>query len=126
MIESVTNIQVRYAETDMMGIVYHANYLPWMEIGRTELLREHGLPYKEIEARGLMLPVLDVSVTYKRPARYDDTEKPLVKIKIAYELTRGHELLATASTTHAFMTPDGRPSKPPDFFREAIDSKFAT
>ncbi|MDQ8182977.1 thioesterase family protein [Pelagicoccus sp. SDUM812005] len=132
MLESVTTIQVRYAETDMMGIVYHANYLPWLEIGRTELLRENGLPYKEIEARGLMLPVLDVSVQYKRPAKYDDTvtihtriaEKPFLKIKIAYQLTRDGELLATASTTHAFMTPDGRPTKPPAFFREALDKKF--
>ncbi len=116
----------------MMGIVYHANYLPWMEIGRTELLRENGLPYKEIEDRGLMLPVLNVSVQYKRPAKYDDTvtirtritEKPFLKIKIAYELTRGDDLLATANTTHAFMTPEGRPTKPPAFFRETIASKF--
>lgn len=132
MIKSVTKIQVRYAETDMMGIVYHANYLPWMEIGRTELLRENGLPYKEIEARGLMLPVLDVNVQYKRPAKYDDTvtittritEKPFLKIKISYELTRDDELLATASTTHAFMNAAGQPVKPPSFFREAIASKF--
>ena len=132
MIECVTEIQVRYAETDMMGIVYHANYLPWLEIGRTELLRENGLPYKEIEDRGLMLPVLSVDVQYKRPAKYDDritvhttiSEKPYLKIKIEYEVKRGNELLCTASTTHAFMTPEGRPVKPPLFFREAIEAKF--
>lgn len=134
MIESVTEIQVRYSETDMMGIVYHANYLPWLEIGRTELLRENDLPYKEIEARGLMLPVLNVEVQYKRPAKYDDLvtiytrikEKPFLKIKIGYEVKRGDELLALASTTHAFMNPEGQPVRPPDFFREAMDKKFIT
>ncbi|EDY81266.1 conserved hypothetical protein [Verrucomicrobiia bacterium DG1235] len=132
MIESVSNIQVRYAETDMMGIVYHANYLPWLEIGRTELLRENGLPYKEIEARGVMLPVLEVNVKYKRPAKYDDTvsihtrisEKPFLKIKIDYELKRGDELLATATTLHAFMNSKGVPVKPPTFFKEALAKHY--
>lgn len=133
MIESVSEIQVRYSETDMMGIVYHANYLPWLEIGRTNLLKENGLPYKEIEARGLMLPVLAVDVQYKRPARYDDlltvhttiAEKPFLRIKINYEVKREGELLCTASTTHAFMNTQGQPVKPPAFFRQALDSKFS-
>lgn len=116
----------------MMGVVYHANYLPWLEIGRTELLREHGLPYKEIEDRGLMLPVLAVDLKYKRPAKYDDsvtvitriTEKPFLKIKIHYEVRRGEELLATGSTTHAFMNKEGQAVRPPEFFKEAIAAKF--
>lgn len=133
MIESVSEVRVRYAETDMMGIVYHANYLPWMEIGRTEMLRENGLPYKEIEDQGLMLPVLAVDLQYKRPAKYDDIvtvvsrieEKPTLKIKITYELKRGEELLATGSTTHVFMNQSGQPVKPPPYFRDALDKHFA-
>ncbi|MBC2604845.1 acyl-CoA thioesterase [Pelagicoccus albus] len=133
MIESVSEVRVRYAETDMMGIVYHANYLPWMEIGRTEMLRENGLPYKEIEDQGLMLPVLAVDLQYKRPAKYDDIvtvvsrieEKPTLKIKITYELKREEELLATGSTTHVFMNQHGQPVKPPPYFRDALDKHFA-
>lgn len=132
MIESVTEIQVRYAETDMMGIVYHANYLPWLEIGRTQLLREKALPYKEIEALGLFLPVLEVNIRYKRPAKYDDivtvasriAEKPFVKILIEYEVRRGDELLATATTLHAFMNREGQAVKAPAFFRDAMAKYF--
>lgn len=132
MIESVTEIQVRYAETDMMGIVYHANYLPWLEIGRTQLLREKGLPYKEIEEHGLFLPVLEVNIKYKRPAKYDDVitivtrlaDKPFVKIRMDYEVKRGEELLATASTLHAFMNREGQAVRAPGFFKEAMDLAF--
>ena len=60
MITSESTIVVRYAETDMMGIVYHANYLPWLEISRTQLLKEHGFPYKELEIQGLLLPVIEI------------------------------------------------------------------
>ena len=60
MLESRSQITVRYAETDMMGIVYHGNYLPWFEVGRTTLLKECGLPYRELEAQGYRLPVLEV------------------------------------------------------------------
>ena len=132
MIESISQIEVRYAETDMMGIVYHANYLPWLEIGRTQLLREQGIPYKEIENRGLRLPVLEVNLKYKRPATYDDTitiisrivEKPLVKIRIEYEVKRGEELLATGYTVHAFMDTNNRAVKAPKFFHEALERYF--
>lgn len=132
MIESVSEIQVRYAETDMMGIVYHANYLPWLEIGRTDLLRNKGLPYKEIEERGIFLPVLEVNVKYRRPAKYDDriaihtriSEKPYLKIHIDYELKRGDELIATARTVHAFMSKSGQPIKIPAFFKDAMDREF--
>jgi acyl-CoA thioester hydrolase len=60
MIQSRTQVTVRYAETDMMGVVYHGSYLPWLEIGRTTLLKEMGLPYRELEAAGYFLPVLEV------------------------------------------------------------------
>src|SRR3954453_13208681 len=88
MIQSRAQVVVRYAETDMMGIVYHGNYLPWFEIGRTTLLKEVGLPYRELEAEGFRLPVLEVSAKCLRPALYDDTltilttmrEKPVLRI----------------------------------------------
>jgi acyl-CoA thioester hydrolase len=63
---------VRYQETDGMGVVYHANYINWFEIGRTELIRDRGYPYRSIEERGLYLPVVDLECKFHRPARYDD------------------------------------------------------
>lgn len=133
MLQSRAEVTVRYAETDMMGIVYHGNYLPWFEIGRTELLRDRGLPYRELEAAGYRLPVLEVNVRYRRPALYDDTvtivttlrEKPVLRIKLDYELYRGDELLATGSTLHAFVDREGRPTRLPPIFAERIDAAFA-
>ncbi len=67
-----TGLNVRYQETDKMGVVYHANYLNWFEIGRTEMIRSIGLSYREIEEHGLYLPVIDVRSRFVQPARYDD------------------------------------------------------
>ena len=121
MIVSRSEIVVRYAETDMMGVVYHGSYLPWFEVGRTTLLKELGLAYRQLEADGYRLPVLEVSAKYFRPALYDDTltivttlrEKPLLRIRLDYEVRRGDELLATGFTVHAFIDRDGRPVRPP-------------
>lgn len=121
MIESRAEVVVRYAETDMMGVVYHGNYLPWFEVGRTMLLKEMGLAYRQLEADGYRLPVLEVSAKYLRPAVYDDTitivtilrEKPLLRIRLEYEVRRGDELLATGWTVHAFIDRDGKPVRPP-------------
>ena len=90
MIKSRAEVSVRYAETDMMGVVYHGSYLPWLEIGRTTLLKEHGLPYRQLETEGFFLPVLEVGLRYLKPARYDDTvavttvlrEKPSLRIRM--------------------------------------------
>src|SRR5258708_34834772 len=116
MITSLSQISVRYAETDMMGVVYHGSYLPWFEIGRTTLLKELGLPYRQLEADGFRLPVLEIAVKYLRPAVYDDLltivttmrEKPVLRIRLDYEVRRGEELLATGETTHAFIDLQGR------------------
>jgi acyl-CoA thioester hydrolase len=121
MIESRAQVTVRYAETDMMGVVYHGSYLPWFEIGRTTLLKELGLPYKKLEEEGYRLPVLEVSAKYFRPAVYDDTvtivtrlyERPLLRIRLEYEVKRGEELLATGFTVHAFIDREGKPVRPP-------------
>ena len=121
MIVSRTEIVVRYAETDMMGVVYHGSYLPWFEVGRTTLLKELGLAYRQLEADGYRLPVLEIAAKYFRPALYDDTltivttlrEKPLLRIRLEYEVRRGEELLATGFSMHAFIDREGRPVRPP-------------
>lgn len=133
MIRSHTQVTVRYAETDMMGIVYHGSYLPWFEIGRTTLLKEHGLPYRQLEAEGYFLPVLELSLKYVRPALYDDivtiittmAEKPTLRIRLSYEVLRDDTLLATGQTVHSFIDRQGRPVRPPIGFSSKMDQLFA-
>jgi acyl-CoA thioester hydrolase len=132
MIQSRTQVTVRYAETDMMGVVYHGSYLPWLEIGRTTLIKEMGLSYRQLELDGYFLPVLEVGVKYARPALYDDTvtiittlrERPVLRIRLEYELRRGEEMLATAETVHAFIDRSGRPVRPPPKAVELFSSAF--
>ena len=134
MIESRTQVTVRYAETDMMGVVYHGNYLPWFEVGRTTLLKELGLAYRRMEEEGFRLPVLEVSARYLRPAVYDDTitivtrlpERPLLRIRLEYEVRRGEELLATGHTVHAFIDREGRPVRPPASAVAVFNAAFRT
>jgi len=133
MLQSSSQITVRYAETDMMGVVYHGNYLPWFEVGRTNLLKEFGVPYRELEKEGYFLPVLEVQAKYLRPAVYDDTvtilttlrEKPSLRITLEYEVRRGDVVLATGKTVHAFIDRAGRPSRPPAVFTEKMNRLFA-
>ncbi len=132
MIQSRAQVTVRYAETDMMGIVYHANYLPWFEVARTQLLREQGFPYRQLETEGYRIPVLEVAAKFTRPALYDDTlvivatirEKPLLRIRIEYEVFRGDELLATGHSAHAFCDLHGRPTRPPPAFVAKMNALF--
>ena len=132
MIQSRVGVTVRYAETDMMGIVYHANYLPWFEVGRTTLLKEIGVPYRKLEEEGFRLPVLEISAKYLRPAVYDDTlevvttihERPLLRIKLEYEVRRGAELLATGVSVHAFVDREGKPVRPPPWVAEMFAKAF--
>jgi acyl-CoA thioester hydrolase len=133
MIQSRVQVTVRYAETDMMGIVYHANYLPWFEVGRTTLLKELGVPYRKLEEEGFRLPVLEISAKYVRPAVYDDTldivttltERPLLRIRLEYEVRRAGELLATGASVHAFVDREGKPVRPPAWAVEKIAAAFA-
>ncbi len=132
MIQTRAQVTVRYAETDMMGIVYHANYLPWFEVARTQLLREQGFPYRQLEADGFRIPVLEVSAKFIRPAVYDDNltivvtmrEKPLLRIRLEYEVFRGEELLATGHSAHAFCDLTGRPTRPPAAFVTKMSETF--
>jgi acyl-CoA thioester hydrolase len=133
MIQSRAQVTVRYAETDMMGIVYHANYLPWFEVGRTTLLKEIGVPYRKLEEEGFRLPVLEISAKFVRPAVYDDTldilttlrDRPLLRIRLDYEVRRGGELLATGASVNAFVDREGRPMRPPAWAVEMIAKAFA-
>ena len=132
MIRSRAEVTVRYAETDMMGVVYHGSFLPWFEIGRTTLLKEMGLPYRKLEEQGYRLPVLEVTAKYFRPALYDDlltivttlAEKPVLRIRLDYEVKRGDELLATGHTVHAFIDREGKPVRPPASVVGAMSAAF--
>ncbi len=120
---SVSRIRVRYAETDQMGVVYHANYFVWFEVGRTGLLRDSGWSYREMEAEGIGLPVIEAHCDYRQPARYDDelevrTKGVLispVRVEFTYDLIRliDGASLATGRTVHAALDREGRPCRLP-------------
>ena len=133
MLEHRSQIEVRYAETDMMGVVYHGSYVPWLEVARTALLAAEGLPYRELEAQGFFLPVIEVNLRYHKPAPSADTvivhaiirEKPAVRLRIDYELFRGDEKIATGHTVHVFIDKAGRPVRPPPAFATLMKAYFA-
>ncbi len=112
-----TKVRVRYKETDQMGVAYHANYFVWFEVGRTEMLRELELPYREFEKSNLFLPVLKAYCEYKQPARYDDELTIITRLEslqnvrliFNYEIRREKEHLVTGYTEHAFVNKSGRP-----------------
>jgi acyl-CoA thioester hydrolase len=96
-----STLRVRYAETDAMGVVHHAAYVPWFEVGRVNLLRAAGCPYGDIEARGLLVVLSDLQVRYRSPARFDDEvviETQLITLKSRQIAFRYRALLATTAT----------------------------
>ena len=122
---SSSTIRVRYAETDQMGVAYHGGYFAWFEVGRTDLLRERGLTYRELEHQDLRLPVIETQARFLRPAYYDDVLEVRTRlvalsgarVSFSYEIHReGTEgPLATAMTAHAAVDGRGRPRRlPPD------------
>lgn len=125
-----TKIRVRYGEVDRMGFLYHSHYVEYFDVGRSEMMREAGMPNAEIEARGIELPVLKVEIDYKKPAFYDDLltirttlrELPKVKIRFDYEVfSENGELITTGAVTLAFMNAKTkRPVRCPEFLLEAI------
>lgn len=126
---NVSEIRVRYSETDKMGVVYYSNYFVWMEVGRTNLLRDIGLTYKEIEEKGIALPVSKAFAKYIAPAFYDDlitihstiTSLSSVRIRIDYQIFREDRLICTGFTEHAFISMKNRKvMKIPDFFKERV------
>lgn len=135
MITARCPIRVRYAETDAMGVAYHGNYFTWFEAARVHLLDEVGLPYREIESRGLMLPVLEAHAEFRKPARFDDrlevevtiTEKPGVRLRIDYRVRRpgdGEDVLCEGYTRHAFMDRSGRAARPDRQFLDLMKRHF--
>ncbi|MBO5254388.1 MAG: acyl-CoA thioesterase [Opitutales bacterium] len=132
MISTSTKIKVRFAETDAMGIVYHANYLAWCECSRHALLESIGVNYNDLIEIGYHLPVVEAHLNYKSPAKFGDevevrvkiTERPSVKIKIEYEIYRGKTLLVTGYTVHVFINLQGQPVKPPRDFLNSLRIAF--
>jgi acyl-CoA thioester hydrolase len=125
-----TRSRVIYGDTDNMGMAYHANYFRWFEIGRTEMFRDLGLRYKDIEARGIFLPVSEAFCKFVRPARYDDAlviETVLddslragVKFNYRILLRDGEDLIARGYTQHACVDQKGRVVRPPKFLVEVF------
>jgi acyl-CoA thioester hydrolase len=122
-------MRVRYAETDRMGVVYHANYLIWFEIGRTEFCRAAGIPYRQMEEEGVLIPVTGLECKYRRPAHYDDTI--LIRTRMGDVGSRGlsffyeirndrDELLAEGSSRHIFTNVESKPIAIPPRVRETF------
>ena len=134
MLISETKIRVRYGETDQMGYVYYGNYAQYYEVARVEALRKIGFSYKEIEQKGIHLPVLDYSIHYNKPAYYDDEltiittikELPGVRIRFHYECFNDKkELLNTGMVTLVFIDKEkNKPCPPPDWFMDEVEKHF--
>ena len=128
-----TTLRVRYSETDQMGYSYYGNYAQYFEVGRVEALRAVGMSYKSLEDRGIMLPVSEMNVKYKSPAKYDDELKIVTiiteirgpRIVFEYSIKVGDRTIATGVTTLVFVTKETmRPIPPPKDFMELI-SEYA-
>jgi acyl-CoA thioester hydrolase len=123
--EHQIEVRVRYQETDAMGVLHHANYLTYFEMGRIELLRACGLSYREMEESGLLMVVVKVECKYQRPAKYDDllrlrtivTRVTAAKVEHSYELYRGEELLAQGASVLACVDRSGMVQRIPDWMR---------
>ncbi|MCU4175441.1 acyl-CoA thioesterase [Carboxylicivirga sp. N1Y90] len=134
MLKGESTIRVRYGETDQMGVVNNANYPSYYEIGRTELLREYGISYKQIEEKGCMLPLVDLYVKYHKPAFYDDVltistsikEMPSSKIRFDYRIYNQEGTLINEGYTNLAFLNSGtrRPVRIPDFLKELLSPHF--
>ena len=129
---STTTLRVRYAETDAMGIVHHAVYPVWMELGRSDFLREAGMPYPEWEAQGIMMAVSELKLKYRAPARYDELvtvrcwlkEGGRRKVVFGYEVCRDGVRLVEAESLHLVVGPDGKHRTLPDAMLALVASKL--
>ncbi|MDC1324670.1 acyl-CoA thioesterase [Flavobacteriaceae bacterium] len=125
-----TKIKVRYAETDQMAVVYHGNYAHYLEIGRLEWLTALGISYKEMESNGIMLPVVSLTINYKKPALYDDIltvsttllKQPTASIEFNYEIHNSSgDLLTTAYTKLVFINMKSNfPMRCPDYLLDKL------
>ena len=123
-------VRVRYSETDQMGVVYHGNYIPYFEIGRVEWLRNKGVSYKLMEESGVALPIVSMTLNYKKPARYDELlsvttafkSQTSVKVEFDCEIhNEKNELLTTAHFILVFVDLlTGKPIQPPNYIKEIL------
>jgi acyl-CoA thioester hydrolase len=135
MIQTSTQLRVRYADTDQMRFVYYGKYFEYFEQGRSDLLRSIGLPYGEIEKHGIWLPVIEASAKYRKSARYDEmmiietsvTELPVARIRIEYRVFREGESepLVEGYTIHGFVNATtGKPTRVPNILLQAMQDAF--
>ena len=136
MIRFTSQIRVRYADTDQMKIAYYGKFFEYFEQGRSDLLRDIGLPYPQVEEMGLHLPVIEAHASYKLAARYDDLlevvtvlrDVPVARVRLDYEVYRegGKEFVADGYTIHSFVNAaTGKPTRAPAQFIEAIERAMA-
>ena len=126
-------LRVIYGDTDQMGVVYYGNYLRYFEAARGHFVRARGRSYKEFEAAGFALPVIEAHVKYRQSLRYDDlfsitavvAERKRVTVRFAYELYRGGELVAEGWTNHACIDSAGRPARMPEDMVALLDAPAA-
>lgn len=133
MLTHTMQIRVRYGEVDQMGFLYHANYVTYFDVARTEMIRELGMSNHRVEELGYMIPVLSVNVDYGMPAHYDDVltirtsirELPKVKSTFFFEVFRDETLLATGNVTVAFMHSDTKKAcRPPREMMDLVEPYF--
>ena len=125
-----TQIRVRYSETDQMQFAHHSNYPVYLEIGRTEWLRNLGISYKKMENSGVMLPVINLNINYLKSAKYDDIltletkllKPPTAKIEFGYKIFNSKNVLITqATTTLVFVNMEtGRPIRAPKYIMDLV------
>lgn len=135
MIQFSNQLRVRYGDTDQMGVVYNVKFLEYFEVGRTEMLRSLGLPYKKLEETGVLLVVTESYVKHKNPAYYDDVltivttlaEKPKFILTLNYEIFREGEekSIIEGNTSHVFINSNTKkPVRLPPIFIEIIEPYF--
>ena len=135
MLTHQTTYRIIYGDTDNMGVAYHANYFRWFEMGRSEMFRHLGLPYRIIEEKGIFLYIAEVQCRYLKPVRYDElitietTLDRHVKGGIKFDYTisshNGEQVNARGFTKHACVDTDGNVIRPPDFIKNLIDEHFS-
>ena len=131
-----TTYRVIYGDTDNMGQAYYGNYLRWFEIGRSEMFRDLGLSYKEVEDNGIFLPVAETKCKYSTPAKYDEvliietSVDPAIKAGIKFDYKIYHEdgqtLVARGYTIHPYVNTDGKVVRPPGFMKAMLKKAQVT
>ena len=130
---STSRLRVRYAETDQMGMAYYANYLVWMEVGRSDFCRECGFSYRDLEREeGVFLTVAEANCRYLAPARYEDVilvETQLARarsriVEFAYRIETESRLLAEGRTVHVVIGTDGKPRSLPERYLQVLQSRL--